>query len=208
MPTDRIITEFDRALKALRQFEGGLDKNTNKGDDCSREMSANEVAESGALMRVNHTGEVCAQALYSGQLISARDPCIQDLLFQVVEEEASHLEMTGNRLSELGERTSRLDPFFYTGAFLLGFVAGSFGNKWSLGFVAETEKQVAEHLDDYINRLPNVDQKSRSILKEMKEDEIRHGDQAVRYGGSELPEPVKNFMSFSALLMKKISYRL
>jgi ubiquinone biosynthesis monooxygenase Coq7 len=157
-------------------------------------------------MRVNHCGEVCAQALYQGQALVAKDEAIQELLLNAASEEHDHLAWCDARLSELGGRTSRLSPVFYAGAFGLGIVSGLLGDKWSMGFLMETERQVEAHLHDHLNRLSQTDTESRAILRAMRDDEIRHGQSAAEFGAEPLPAPVKAAMRGFSSLMTTTTY--
>lgn len=160
------------------------------------------------LMRVNHAGEVAAQALYQGQALVARNPELREHLLKAAAEERAHLSWCKRRLGELGERPSRLGPLWYVGSFTMGALAGLAGDRWSLGFVAETETQVAEHLDDHLRRLPEADQRGREVVKAMRRDEVRHGDEATERGGAPLPGPVKFLMRGIAGVMKAVAYRV
>ena len=161
-----------------------------------------------ALMRVNHVGEVCAQALYRGQALACRDPQVREVLGEAAREEVDHLAWTAHRINELGSRTSLLNPFWYIGAFSLGALAGSLGDRWSLGFLAETERQVGEHLDHHLSELPAQDESSNAIVRQMKADEMRHADTAVGLGARELPVPVKLAMRMAAGAMTRAAYYL
>ncbi len=205
---DQLIVEFDRALKTLFSGEDYFENSEYCPADLVSNLSPEEEKLSGALMRVNHTGEVCAQALYSGQLLMAREPAVKSLLVKVVDEENAHLRATGRRLRELKVKSSKFDPFFYGGAFIFGTLAGVLGDRWSLGFVAETEKQVEKHLEEHLGRLPNHDHRSKAVLTKMREDEIRHGLEASSQGGSELPDKVRSIMGVTAGVMKIIAYRV
>jgi ubiquinone biosynthesis monooxygenase Coq7 len=158
------------------------------------------------LMRVNHAGEVSAQALYQGQALTSRDPAVRQAMRISAEEEIDHLDWCKKRLNELGGHTSYLNPVWYLGSFSIGTLAGLAGDKWSLGFVAETERQVTEHLQEHIERLPPRDQKSRAILEQMKEDEAHHGTVAMTIGGVELPAPIKTIMWLCSRVMTRTAY--
>jgi ubiquinone biosynthesis monooxygenase Coq7 len=159
-------------------------------------------------MRVNHAGEVCAQALYQGQALTAKLPQVREEMQQAAQEEVDHLVWCKERLDELNSHTSVLNPVWYGLSFGLGALAGAAGDKWSLGFVAATEERVCRHLKDHLKQLPERDRKSRLILQTMVEDEQRHGDTAMAAGGAELPAPVKNVMTAVANVMTKSSYYL
>ena len=169
-------------------------------DDSARRQAAR-------LMRVNHAGEVAAQGLYHGQALTARSPDTREHLLAAAAEEQSHLEWCEQRLDELGDHPSRLRPLWYGASFAMGAAAGLFGDRWSLGFVAETERQVAEHLDEHLQRLPAEDQRSREVLQAMRHDEQRHGREAEDRGGTPLPAPVRGLMRQVARVMKEGAYR-
>ncbi|MGQ0697156.1 MAG: 2-polyprenyl-3-methyl-6-methoxy-1,4-benzoquinone monooxygenase [Panacagrimonas sp.] len=169
--------------------------------DADRRAAAN-------LMRVNHAGEVAAQGLYHGQALTARSEDTRRHLLAAADEEQQHLEWCEQRLKELEDRPSRLRPLWYGASFAMGAAAGIFGDRWSLGFVAETERQVSEHLDEHIQRLPAKDERSREVLRAMQHDEQRHGREAESRGGVPLPEPVRGLMRRVAGVMKAGAYRL
>jgi 3-demethoxyubiquinol 3-hydroxylase len=152
-------------------------------------------------MRVNHTGEICAQALYQGQALTARRADVREKMEQAAREENDHLAWTEARIREVGGHTSYLNPLFYAGSFALGAVAGLVGDKWSLGFLAETERQVVDHLNTHLSRLPAQDERSRAIVERMREEEGHHATVAIEAGAAELPAPVKRLMRFSSKLM-------
>jgi ubiquinone biosynthesis monooxygenase Coq7 len=160
------------------------------------------------LMRVNHAGEVAAQALYQGQAAVARDADTRQALLAAGDEERDHLEWCETRLKELGGTTSLLTPWWYAGSLAIGAAAGLAGDRWSLGFVAETERQVEEHLSEHLARLPGADERSRRILEQMQEDEIRHGREAMEAGGTALPAPVRGLMTAVAKVMTRTAYWL
>jgi ubiquinone biosynthesis monooxygenase Coq7 len=164
-------------------------------------LSGPERQLAGALMRVNHVGEICAQALYEGQALGARDPVIGAQFRKAAGEEADHLAWTRERLEELGARPSLLNPLWYAGAFALGAAAGRVGDRVSLAFMAETERQVEQHLDGHLARLPAQDARSRAIVTVMKDDEVAHAQTAMRLGGAELPAPIKGLMRLAARVM-------
>jgi ubiquinone biosynthesis monooxygenase Coq7 len=172
------------------------------------EMTDPERREAGALMRVNHVGEVCAQALYTAQAAVARDPALRAQFIEASHEETDHLAWTRQRLEDLGARASLLNPLWYAGAFGLGLVAGRLGDPWSLGFVAETERQVEAHLDSHLDRLPPADTASRAVVEQMKTDEARHAAQAVDAGAAELPSPAKALMRVASRVMTTLAHRI
>jgi ubiquinone biosynthesis monooxygenase Coq7 len=172
------------------------------------EMTDSERREAGALMRVNHVGEVCAQALYTAQAAVARDPVLRAQLLEASHEETDHLAWTRERLDALGARPSLLNPLWYAGAFGLGLVAGRLGDPLSLGFVAETERQVEAHLESHLGRLPPADSASRAVVEQMKVDEARHASQAVAAGAAELPAPAKALMRMASRVMTTVAHRI
>lgn len=194
---DRLLMGLGRGLSAARR-EGAAAPAQKQ--DAARRESAN-------LMRVNHAGEVAAQGLYRGQALTARDADTRRHLLAAAEEEQTHLQWCEQRLSELGDQPSRLRALWYGGSFAMGAAAGLLGDRWSLGFVAETERQVSEHLGEHLERLPPEDRKSREVLQAMRVDEQRHGREAERRGGAPLPEPVRGLMRQVARLMKAGAYR-
>jgi ubiquinone biosynthesis monooxygenase Coq7 len=163
---------------------------------------------SGALMRVNHVGEVCAQALYEGQAASTRDPVLREHFLKAAEEEADHLAWTRSRLDALGARPSLLNPLWYAGSLTLGLLAGRSGDRWSLGFMAETERQVEQHLQSHLGRLPEADRASRAVVEQMKQDEIQHAREAKALGGTELPAPAKDLMKAAARVMTRVAHHI
>jgi ubiquinone biosynthesis monooxygenase Coq7 len=167
-----------------------------------------ERREAGALMRVNHVGEVCAQALYTAQAAVTRDPGLRRHFEEAAREETDHLAWTRQRLDELGARPSILNPLWYAGAFGLGLVAGRLGDPLSLGFVAETERQVEAHLDSHLDRLPSGDSASKAVVEQMKLDEARHASQAVDAGAAELPAPAKALMRVASRVMTTLAHRI
>jgi ubiquinone biosynthesis monooxygenase Coq7 len=170
-------------------------------------LSATEQRLSGALMRVNHVGEVCAQALYQAQALTARSPALRQQMAAAAREETDHLAWTEQRLRELNDRPSLLNPLWYAGAFALGLAAGRAGDHWSLGFVVETERQVEQHLASHLERLPEHDAASRAIVAQMKEDEATHGRAAEEAGARPLPAPVRLAMRIAAKLMTTTAHR-
>ncbi len=199
-PADRLIGRFDRWLRDLQAPSVSARPNPAADMPESR-LSEPERREAAALMRVNHAGEVCAQALYRGQALTARRASLREHMLHAAAEEADHLAWCSQRLQELQDRTSYLDPLWYLGSYSLGSAAGLAGDRWSLGFVAETERQVEQHLEGHRRRLPAVDRRSRAIVEQMQLDEARHGRQALEAGGSELPFPVRLGMRLAAKVM-------
>jgi len=204
---DRLVIGFDRALRTL--CGPALSLRPVPGENLPNlELSAAEKRHAAALMRVNHSGEVCAQALYQGQALTARDDTVRKTLERAAAEETEHLAWTAQRIDELGGRVSVLNPFFYTGSFAIGALSGLLGDKWNMGFLAETERQVEGHLDGHLEQLPAQDEKSRAIVAQMKEDEARHADTALARGAAELPGPVKQAMRIFSRLMTLSTYRV
>jgi ubiquinone biosynthesis monooxygenase Coq7 len=208
---DAVLTAADAALRTMfvQPRASRICATLPQGDF---ELAAEDRRLSGALMRVNHVGEVCAQALYTSQALAARMRGDEDRLVQQLEtagqEEVDHLAWTQDRLDELGARPSLLNPLWYAGAFGLGLVAGRMGPRWSLGFVAETERQVEAHLGDHMDRLPVADHASRAIVAQMKEEEAHHAREAERAGAAPLPPPVKGLMRLAAKVMTTVAHRI
>lgn len=202
-----MIIEFDRALRTL--FVPARSARPTPGGDLPEGvLSSDERCRVVGLMRINHCGEICAQALYRGQALTSRQPEIQDALRQAGEEEIEHLAWTEKRIQELGGRKSFLNPLWYAGSLALGVLAGRCGERWNLGFLAETERQVEAHLQRHLSRIPAKDQKTLRIVEQMKADEARHADTAVRLGAAELPPPAKLAMKLVARVMTRTAYYL
>lgn len=202
---DRLITGFDRGLRTLfapaqtvRPVPGEVMPGSPL-EDRARALVA-------SLMRVNHTGEICAQALYEGQALTARDAAAKGALERAAREETEHLAWTERRIEELGGRKSLLNPLFYAGSFAIGAATGLLGDRWSLGFLAETERQVVDHLSGHLERLPPEDGKSRAILEQMREDEGRHATSALEHGAAELPETAKRAMRLASDIMTRTAF--
>ncbi len=203
---DRLIGGLDDALRtALGPAPAAARKNP-AADAGIGELNPTERELAGRLMRVDHSGEVCAQALYQGQAIAAKMPHVREKMEHAAEEENDHLAWTEARIRELDTHVSYLNPLWYSGSFAIGALAGLIGDKWSLGFVAETERQVVEHLTDHLRRLPERDGKSRKILEQMREDERRHATVALEAGAAALPEPVIRLMRLTAKIMTRTAY--
>jgi 3-demethoxyubiquinol 3-hydroxylase len=208
-PLDRGLIAVDAALKTL----GGAARAQRAlplahATSAATQLSPAEKRLSGALMRVNHVGEVCAQALYQAQALTARTPELRAQMAAAAREETDHLAWTEQRLRELGDRTSLLNPVWYTGAFALGLAAGRAGDAWSLGFVVETERQVEEHLAGHLSRLPEGDAASRAIVAQMKDDEAAHGRAAAQAGAADLPAPLRWAMRLAAKVMTTTAHRI
>ncbi len=205
---DRLIIEFDKGLKTLAANAHSLRPHPDQKIQQTTELSADEKRHAAALMRINHCGEVCAQALYNGQALTAKNPQTVLALEQASKEETEHLAWCEKRIHELGGRTSLFNPIWYAGSFTLGAIAGALGDKWNLGFLAETERQVGAHLNRHLDELPAADDKSRAILEQMKTDEAEHAATAIRLGGTELPNPVKAAMQGMSKVMTSTTYHL
>ncbi len=207
LSVDRVIIEFDHAFRTVfasarsqRPFPAlGLNEAA---------MSDDEKLHACGLMRVNHCGEICAQALYQGQALTSCDPAVRDALCGAAEEEIEHLAWTEQRIAELGGRKSLLNPLLYLGSLSLGLIAGRLGDRWSLGFLAETERQVEAHLDGHLLSLPEQDMRSRQIVDQMRLDEIQHAETAVGLGAAELPVAARFAMKIAARLMTATVYRV
>lgn len=202
---DRFLMECEAAAQTL--FNQSRAERGNPGASSGESsLSSAQQKHSAGLMRVNHTGEVCAQALYRGQLCVAKNPTTRSMLEHACAEEVDHLAWTQQRLHELNSHTSYLNIFWYTNSFVLGMLAGFAGDRWSLGFVEETERQVGKHLQGHLQDLPETDLKSRAIVAQMHEDEVQHGASAARAGASELPAACKMLMRWQAKVMTTLAY--
>ena len=211
--TDRTYTPFDQLLggldQALRTVFGSPPEAQRPSPAAAlpeADLDAGQRELAARLMRINHAGEICAQALYQGQAVTAQMPNVRDKMEQAAEEENDHLAWTAERIHELGAHTSYLNPLWYAGSFTIGAAAGLVGDKWSLGFVAETERQVVKHLDGHLERLVSADEKSRAILNQMREDEGRHATVAIEAGAAPLPEPIRQIMRLMSKVMTTTAY--
>jgi ubiquinone biosynthesis monooxygenase Coq7 len=206
--TDRLLEEADRALSTAfgTAHEAERASPAIGIDEAPLDESARKHAA--GLMRVNHTGEVCAQALYSGQAAVARDETTRMQLLAAAQEETDHLAWCADRLDALQSRPSLLNPVWYAGSFAIGAAAALVSDKVSLGFVVETERQVEAHLGEHLEKLPEADRRSRAVVEQMQADEARHGESARRAGGIELPQPVPTLMKFASAVMKAVAYRI
>ena len=204
---DALIVSFDRALRTLSGIAQPA-RETPAANLPETPMNDDERRLAAGLMRVNHTGEVCAQALYAAQALVARDPAIGSRFASAAREEEDHLAWTQQRLAELDDRPSLLNPLWYAGSFAIGAVAGIAGDRVNLGFVVETERQVEEHLTTHLDRLPYQDQKSRAVVETMRADEARHGAMAQEAGGMSLPPPLPWLMRRAADVMRAIAFRI
>lgn len=202
---DSLIIEFDKGLRTLfaKAPTARPYPDANIEDAAMTEAEKKHAA---ALMRINHTGEICAQALYQGQALTAKDPAVEAKLNHAAWEETEHLAWTSHRVYELGGRLSLLNPFWYTSSLAMGALAGALGDKWNLGFLAETERQVGAHLQHHLDTLPPQDAKSRAVAQQMFTDEVGHADMAVELGAAELPLPVKVAMRGMSQVMTKTVY--
>lgn len=203
---DKLCLGFDQTVRALfenPQTTGRIYPGEKQFDNPSENA---DFKNSARLMRVNHSGEVCAQALYQGQALVCRDVHLREALKQAALEEGDHLAWCSQRLAELGSHTSYLNPLWYTGSFMIGLTAGLIGDRWSLGFLAETETQVIKHLESHIQLLPKEDLKSREILQQMQADEASHRQEALDHGAAFLPEWMKKCMHFTSRIMVKLAY--
>jgi len=212
----RHYTALDRGIMALDSVFADLvgtdsirRKRPYPAATCvTTDLEEQERQHVSGLMRVNHAGEVAAQALYKAQSLTARDQELKKSMQQSADEEVDHLVWCKSRLKELGDHPSYLDPVWYLGSFSIGLIAGCFGDKWNLGFLAETEHQVVKHLDAHLAQLPESDNRSRSILEQMREDELHHATTAETAGAEELPGRVKSLMNLTSKIMTKIAYRI
>jgi ubiquinone biosynthesis monooxygenase Coq7 len=204
---DAFILQIDKALRTVFAPAGSW-RDYPDARLPEAELSDAEKRHIAGLMRVNHSGEVCAQALYQGQALTARNPEAAQALLAASDEETEHLAWCERRLNDLGSHKSFLNPFWYAGSFALGALAGALGDKWNLGFLAETERQVEGHLDGHLSSLPAQDARSRAIVEQMKADEIRHAETAVAHGGAELPSPVKMAMRLTSKVLTFAAYRV
>ena len=205
---DNCLLQFDQALRTCVPGSSLATRPSPADPVAEEELSAAEKKHIIGLMRINHTGEVCAQALYAGQAATARLDEVRDSMDHAAQEEADHLAWCDERLKELDSHPSLLNPFWYGLSFGMGAIAGLAGDKWSLGFVAETEDQVCKHLEDHLTKLPEQDGKSKAILEQRIKDEMQHGETAKEAGGADLPLPVKQAMTAMAQIMKKTTYHI
>jgi ubiquinone biosynthesis monooxygenase Coq7 len=203
---DQLILNLDRALRTVFGKPITTERGNPADGAAEAELSEEERRLAAGLMRVDHSGEVAAQALYQGQALTAKLPRVRDKMQRAADEENDHLAWCEQRLDELGSHKSRLNPFWYAGSFAIGAVAGAAGDKWSLGFVAETERQVVRHIDDHLARLPASDRRSRAILEQMREDEGHHATTALEAGGAPLPLPVRRLMALTSKVMTRTAF--
>lgn len=204
---DRLLAEADRALRTV--FARPQAQRTNPASAADETpLDETQRRHLAGLMRINHVGEICAQALYSGQAVTARNPATREHLLHAAQEETDHLAWCAQRLDDIGDRPSLLNPVWYGGAFAIGAVAGLLGDRLSLGFVVETERQVEAHLQDHLEQLAPDDERSRRILMQMQADEARHGASAKAAGGAALPAPLPTLMTIASKVMKAVAYRI
>ena len=204
---DCLIAGFDRALRAVSGVHRA-ERASPAGTIPEAELDPRQRAHTAALMRVNHVGEVCAQALYQGQALTAHDPDARASLELAAREEEDHLSWSAERIDELGGRLSLLNPLWYAGSLAIGVAAGALGDRWNLAFLAETERQVENHLAGHLERLPPEDRRTRAVVEAMRTDEARHRDTALALGAAELPDAVKTAMRALAKVMTTVAYRL
>jgi len=207
-PLDRLLAGANNALRTIAAPAGRPARKNPAADITETDLSDKQKTHSAGLMRVNHAGEIAAQALYQGHAIVARDPNIEQQMQRAANEEFDHLAWCEQRLTELNSKPSVLSPIWYSGAFAIGAASGILGDKWSLGFIAETEKQVCAHLDSHLERLPDDDGKSRAIVKKMRDEEEEHGENAIQAGAAELPAPLQRLMRLTAKVMTNTAYRV
>jgi ubiquinone biosynthesis monooxygenase Coq7 len=207
-PIDRFIVEFDTALRSVVGGANAQRPIPGSESGANTALDSEQRKHAAGLMRINHVGEVCAQALYQSQKLVARNSEIKEMLDHSGQEEMDHLAWCETRLKELGSHTSYLNPVWYAGSFAIGLAAGLAGDKWSLGFVAETEKQVESHLESHLKKLPTEDHRSRAIVDQMRMDEIEHGQAALHAGGANLPAPIQKIMQAMSKVMTTTAYKI
>lgn len=205
--TDQLLIGLSRLLDDARQGRPDAPARPYPAQQTGApDLDDSERRHAAGLMRVNHAGEIAAQALYQGQASTATNPETRDHLLAAAAEEQDHLRWCEQRLAELGEAPSRLRPLWYAGSYAMGALAGKAGDRWSLGFVAETERQVVAHLESHLQELPDADHRSREVVTAMRDDEARHGQDALNAGGERLPEPIPRLMKQTARLMTRLAY--
>lgn len=206
--TDRLLDELQHGLNTSHVRPAAAARRFPAGDIADDELDSIDTAHSAGLMRVNNAGEVAAQGLYRGQALGARAEALSEAMQQAAAEENEHLNWCQRRLAELNQRRSRFDGVWYWGSFTIGALASLAGDRWSLGFVKETEQQVCDHLERHLERLPAADRRSRAILQAMRDDELRHAENAAAAGAAELPAPVKAAMTLVSKIMTFTAYRI
>jgi len=205
-PLDRLLASANNALRTVATPAGHTARQNPAANIIDADLNASQKRHAAGLMRINHAGEVAAQALYQGHATVARDKTIEQQMQRAAAEEFDHLAWCEERIQELGEDVSKLSPFWYAGAYAIGAASGILGDKWSLGFIAETERQVCAHLDSHLDSLPSEDAKSRAIVEQMRDEEEEHGENAEDAGAADLPGPVKRLMRMTAKVMTKTAY--
>jgi ubiquinone biosynthesis monooxygenase Coq7 len=205
-PLDRLLASANNALRTVAAPAGHSARENPAANIIDADLDAQQKRHAAGLMRINHAGEVAAQALYQGHAAVARDKNIEAQMQHAADEEFDHLAWCEQRIQELGEDVSKLSPFWYAGAFAIGAASGVLGDKWSLGFIAETERQVCAHLDTHLDNLPAEDAKSRAIVEQMRDEEEEHGENAIDAGAADLPAPVRRLMQMTAKVMTKTAY--
>lgn len=205
-PVDRVVAAVDQGLRLLFGPPPTAERPNPAETVAETDLRGTDRDIAGCLMRVNHSGEICAQALYQGQALTARADDVREKLQRSAQEENDHLAWTAQRVNELDTHTSYLNPVWYAGSFALGAVAGLAGDRWSLGFLAETERQVVDHLNGHLTRLPLEDNRSRAIIEQMREDEGHHATVAIEAGAYDLPSPIKSIMRATARIMTSTAY--
>ncbi|MEK6748488.1 MAG: 2-polyprenyl-3-methyl-6-methoxy-1,4-benzoquinone monooxygenase [Pseudomonadota bacterium] len=207
-PLDKLLIEVDRGVRTLFGVPETTERAYPAEDIPEADLTGPQKRHAAGLMRVNHAGEVCAQGLYQGQALTAKLPQVRAQMERAALEENDHLAWCAQRLSDLGSHTSYLNPLWYCGALAIGAAAGAVGDRWSLGFVSETEQQVERHLDRHLTQLPTNDARSHAIIAHMRDDEIRHGATARAAGGAELPAPVRTLMATTSKIMTTLAYKI
>jgi len=205
---DRLLVQADTALRTLAGQSTPIERASPSHEYADIELTDSESKHVAGLMRINHAGEVCAQALYQGQALTAKLPEVREAMEHAANEEVDHLAWCEERIHELDSKTSLLNPLWYGLSFSVGAAAGIAGDKWSLGFVAATEEQVCKHLDEHLSEVPHDDLKTRAILEQMKQDEMEHATRALESGGANFPMPVKNLMTLVSKVMTKATYKI
>lgn len=205
---DQCLLQFDQALRTCVPGSSQADRTTPAQDIAAADLSDEDKKHAAGLMRINHTGEVCAQALYAGQASTAKLGEVRSAMEHAAAEEVDHLAWCEERLSDLDSQPSVLNPIFYGLSYGMGAMAGLAGDRWSLGFVAETERQVCEHLEEHLEQLPHDDARSKAVLTQMIVDEKQHGETAKEAGGADLPPPIQQAMTLLSQVMKKTTYRI
>ena len=207
-PLDRFLSGVNDALKTVHVPVNRSTRENPAGNITETDLDDTAKRHAAGLMRVNHAGEMAAQGLYQGHAAVARDKTIEAQMQAAAEEEYDHLAWCEQRLTELDSGPSKLNPLWYTGSFAIGAVSGLFGDKWSLGFIAETERQVCEHLTEHLQRLPDADARSRAIVSQMRDEEQQHGENADNAGAADLPRPVQDLMRLTSKVMTRTAYRI